>query len=105
MKHSGIKLPRATLLLTFGLLLSLPVAGQESKRPYSSAARPRHRPEPGAGAAALLGKSMNAEGRLLVGVRVVLTAERDEPIETRSGADGIFRVPEVPPGEYQILFE
>ncbi|HEY6306916.1 MAG TPA: carboxypeptidase-like regulatory domain-containing protein [Candidatus Angelobacter sp.] len=98
-------LRRATLLLTFGLALSLTLIAQESKRPYSSAAQPRHSPEQGAGPAALLGKSMNTEGRLLVGVRVVLTAEADDPIETRSGADGIFRVPEVPPGEYTIVFE
>src|SRR5262249_44514445 len=103
--HSGLKLPRATLLLTFGLAVCLPAAGQESKRPYSSAAQPRHAPERGVGAAALLGKAMNAEGTLLVGVRIVLTAEGDAPIETRSGGDGIFRVPEVPPGEYQIVFE
>ena len=105
MKQPRHVLRFTTLLLTFGPLLSLTVAGQESKRPYSSAAQPRHIPERSAGAAALLGKSMSAEGRLLAGVRVVLTAEADEPIETLSGKDGIFRVPEVPAGEYQIVFQ
>src|SRR5215471_5295960 len=95
-----------TLLVALGIFFSLAGAGQETKRPYSSAAQPRRVPEPGQGPAALLGKTMDADGKLLARVRVALTPSGNgKPVEGRSAADGIVRIPEVEPGKYQIVFE
>jgi len=106
MHHAMQKGRRGALVVICGLALSVAAGGQETRHPYSSAARPRHSPQHASGAAALLGKSMNAEGRLLARVRVVLTpADGGKRVETWSAADGIFRVPEILPGKYEITFE
>lgn len=97
---------RHLLIFTLGFSVSLGTAGQTTQRPYSTAARPRQTPGQGVGNAALLGKGQNADRKLLVGVHVVLTAAADgKKIESRSGPDGIFRVFDIPPGKYQIIFE
>src|SRR5215510_14731560 len=105
MQHRTQTGRRGVLAVVCGLALSLAAAGQETRHPYSSAAQPRRSPQQVSGAAALLGKTMNAEGRLLMGVRVLLTPAEGKQIENRSAADGIFRVPEIPPGKYEIKFE
>jgi Carboxypeptidase regulatory-like domain len=89
-----------------GVVLCLAASGQTSQKPYSTNAQPRHIPENGIGAAALLGKAENPDGKLLVGVRVVLTAAEDgKKIDRQSAADGIFRVPDITPGKYRVTFE
>src|SRR5215813_14105092 len=105
MQHPTQTGGRGVLVVICALAFSLAAAGQETRHPYSSAARPRRAPQQASGAAALLGKTMNAEGRLLMGVRVLLTPAEGKQIESRSAADGIFRVPEIPPGKYRIMFE
>jgi hypothetical protein len=101
-EQSGLRI----LLVVLGIFFSLAGAGQETKRPYSSAAQPRRVPEPGQGPAALLGKTMGEDGRLLAGVRVALTPSGNgKAIEGRSAADGIVRLPQLEPGKYQIRFE
>ena len=87
-----------------GLGLSLGAAGQASKHPYSSAARPRRLPEQAL--AALLGTVQSSEQAPLGKVHIVLTAEDGgKKIEVSSGHDGGFSVAEIPPGKYQISFE
>jgi hypothetical protein len=90
-------------MLGFGL--SVAAVGQTEQHPYSTAARPRHTLEQAKGAAALLGKVKNTKGQLLSGARVVLTAAEGNGVQSQSGADGIFRVLDVPPGKYQITVQ
>src|SRR5215469_17026075 len=95
-----------TLMVILGIALSVAAAGQETKRPYSSSAQPRHAPEQGSGPAALLAKTMNADGKLLAGVHVMLTpSATGQAVEGRSAADGIVRIPAIEPGGYQLMFE
>jgi len=88
-----------------GCGLSVAAVAQTEQHPYSTAARPRHTLEQAKGAAALLGKVKNPKGQLLSGARVVLTAAEGNGVQSQSGADGIFRVLDLPPGKYQITVQ
>lgn len=99
------------------LVLSLAASGQTKKQPYPTGARPRQVPETLTGPSALLGKTENGEGKLLIGACVRLEGsaegegsdgnktEAGKVMRACSAADGIFRVLDVPPGRYRITIE